>query len=186
MGKQPWRAEGKGCCQGDRSASARAPMSRPLHTGIKAADLLLPLRCCGGAAVVGPAGAGKTDLLLTATIAQKWSGHRCFLCLVGVEPTQLAQHVEVLRRPGGLAHTTVLAAYPSAPPAMQVLAPFAAMAMATHERARGGHAVVAIDGFSRHAQAVRGLIAGLHAVHPGLIPESEVFSLQAALLDLRP
>lgn len=61
--------------------------------------MLLPLRCGGCAAIFGPPGAGKTNLPRTATIAQKWSGHRCCLCLVEVEPSQLAQHVEVVPEP---------------------------------------------------------------------------------------
>src|SRR5262249_17345383 len=134
--------------EAERSLSARPPriamrssLSRPLITGIKAVDILYGLRCGVSTAFIGPSGAGKTDLLLTTAIAQKWSGHRCFFCAVGVEPTQLAQLVETLRRAGSLSNTTVIAAWSSAPPAMKLLAPSTALAMAEHERALGRHAV---------------------------------------------
>ena len=39
------------------------------------------------------------------------------LCLVGIEPAQLAQLVAVLRRAGSLAHITIIAAFSRVPTA---------------------------------------------------------------------
>ncbi len=70
----------------------------------------------------------------------------CFLCRVGVEPAQLVASCSAQEASGT---PWSLLAYTSALPVMQVLVRQAAMDMAARERARGDHAVMALDGFSR-------------------------------------
>src|SRR5690606_15644911 len=58
----------------------RAPVSVPLHTGVKVVDALFPVGRGQRELVVGDRQTGKTTLALTAVLAQRDTGVRCVYC----------------------------------------------------------------------------------------------------------
>lgn len=129
----------------------------PLWTGVKAIDLLAPVRRGGCKALVGPARSGRTTLALTAILNQRASGIRCVYVSIGQELGALARVAALLRSRGALAHTTVVAATATAPLGLQVLAPLAGAAIAAACRDAGEHVLVVYDDCARQLAAARAL-----------------------------
>jgi F-type H+-transporting ATPase subunit alpha len=138
----------------------RAPLGAPIHAGVKAVDALVPIRRGAVATIDGPPGSGRTDLARTIVLAQP---DTCFIA--GAWPA--------------IEHATVVTTPPDATPALRMLAPAAAMAMAEAVRDAGGDALVVIDDLASYAAAVRAVIAGRDGVEP---VAEEIFAAQAALL----
>lgn len=89
---------------------SREQIHESLLTGVKALDILTPLGRGQALQVVGPQGAGKTQLCVDAVAGQRGSGVRCVYAAVGATREQLRRTVGALRAAGCMEHTTVVAA----------------------------------------------------------------------------
>lgn len=89
---------------------SREQIHEALLTGVRALDILTPLGRGQALQVVGPQGAGKTQLCVDAVAGQRRSGVRCVYAAVGATREQLRRTVGALRDAGCMEHTTVVAA----------------------------------------------------------------------------
>ncbi|MGE0710653.1 MAG: F0F1 ATP synthase subunit alpha [Planctomycetota bacterium] len=136
--------------------SDRAPVTRPLRTGVLALDTLLPIGRGQRQLVIGDRATGKTSLCLDVLAAQGPEVVAVYVA-IGQRGAQLAGSVEWLRRRGALEHGFVVAADADAPLGLVHLAPYAACAMAEALVRAGRDVLLVLDDLTAHAHAHRAL-----------------------------
>lgn len=167
----------------------RQPVDKPLKTGIKAIDSLIPVGRGQRELIIGDRGLGKTavaiDTIINQKNAQKEGGKRvlCVYVAVGQKQSTVAQVVEKLKETGALDYTIVVNAGASDPASLQYLAPYAGVAIAEYFMEKGEDVLIVYDDLTKHAWAWRNLSlvlkrpAGREA-YPG-----DVFYLHSRLLE---
>jgi F-type H+-transporting ATPase subunit alpha len=165
----------------------RRPAADRLHTGLKAIDHLRRLPRGSSQLLLGEARTGKTSVALDAILAQTDSGVLCVYVAVGQKEAAVSAAFEHLRQGGALAHTVVVSAPASAPPAAQYLAPFAGCAVAEFfTYTQGRDALCVHDDLTRHANAYRDFSLLLRRPAAGRGPErypADLLSCRARLLE---
>jgi len=134
---------------------ARQPVKEPMNTGIKAIDAMTPIGRGQRELIIGDRQIGKTAICVDAIINQKDSGIFCIYVAVGQKKSTVAQVVDVLRRHGAMAYTTVVAACASDPATQQYIAPYSGCAIGEYYRDKGQHALIIYDDLSKQAAAYR-------------------------------
>jgi len=135
----------------------RQPVNQPLQTGIKAIDAMTPIGRGQRELIIGDRKTGKTAICIDTIINQRDSGVKCFYVAVGQKESNVAGLIEILRREGAMAYTTVIVAGASDPAPLQYIAPYAGTAMAEYFMYNGQDALIIYDDLSRQAQAYRQL-----------------------------
>jgi F-type H+-transporting ATPase subunit alpha len=134
---------------------ARQPVKEPMYTGIKAIDAMTPIGRGQRELIIGDRQIGKTAIGVDAIINQRDSGIFCIYVAVGQKKSTVAQVVDVLRRHGAMAYTTVVAACASDPATQQYIAPYSGCAIGEYYRDKGKHALIIYDDLSKQAVAYR-------------------------------
>ncbi|WP_338865014.1 F0F1 ATP synthase subunit alpha [Myxococcus stipitatus] len=169
-----------------RSAPAlteRAPVVKPLLTGVMVIDAAIPIGRGQRQLIVGDHNVGKTALALDIISAQVQARVPCVYVAIG-QPSSRVQGVrEQLERCGALGGTVVIASAAGDPPGLQYLAPYAGATAAEHFRDGGEDALVVFDDLTKHADAYREL-ALLLGRPPGreAFP-GDIFYIHAQLLE---
>jgi F-type H+-transporting ATPase subunit alpha len=162
---------------------ARDFVSRPLYTGAKVLDTLLPIGRGQRQLIIGDSGTGKTSLALDTVVAQAGQGVKCIYVMIGLKRAEAAMVIDTLRRHGALAYTTVVVGEATATPGMKYLAPFAGCAVAEGWMRRGEDALVIYDDLSTHARAYRELALLMHRPPGREAYPGDIFYLHARLLE---
>ena len=163
--------------------TARAPVDRPLLTGVMVVDGAIPIGRGQRQLIVGDRNVGKTALALDIVCAQKAGDVTCVYVAIGQPISRILNIREALRRAGALENTVIVAADAGAPPGLQYLAPYAGATVAEHFRDEGKDALVIYDDLTKHADAYR-QIALLVGRPPGreAFP-GDIFYIHAQLLE---
>jgi F-type H+/Na+-transporting ATPase subunit alpha len=162
---------------------ARDFVSRPLTTGTKVIDTLLPIGRGQRQLIIGDSGTGKTSLALEAVVAQAGQGVKCVYVMIGQKRAEAAMVVDTLRHHGALAYTTIVVGEATATPGMKYLAPFAGCAVAEGWMRRGEDTLVIYDDLSTHARAYRELALLMHRPPGREAYPGDIFYLHARLLE---
>jgi F-type H+-transporting ATPase subunit alpha len=165
------------------STTERAPVERPLFTGVMVIDASIPIGRGQRQLIVGDRNVGKTALALDIVAAQRPQDVICVYVVIGQPASRVLTIREALLKRGALANTVVIAAEAADSPGLQYLAPYAGMAAAEAFAARGRDALVVFDDLTKHADAYREL-ALLLGRPPGreAFP-GDIFYLHAQLLE---
>jgi F-type H+-transporting ATPase subunit alpha len=137
--------------------TARDFVTRPLVTGNKLLDTMVPLGKGQRQLVIGDAGTGKSALALDTVIAQQGRDVLCVYVLVSQKRSAVAHTVDTLRRNGALDFACVVVAEATATPGLKFLAPFAGCALAEAWMWAGRDVLVVYDDLTTHARAYREL-----------------------------
>ncbi len=162
---------------------ARDYVHRPLYTGTKIIDTLLPIGKGQRQLLIGDEGTGRSAIALDAVIHQRDQGVFCVYCLIGQKRSTTLSILETLRARGALEYTAVLVAEASNLPGMKYLAPFAACAIAEAWMYRGHDTLVVYDDLSTHARAYRELSLLLRRPPGREAYPGDIFHLHARLLE---
>ena len=162
---------------------ARDFVSRPLYTGIKVVDTLIPIGRGQRQLVIGDLGSGKTSLALDTVVAQAGQEVKCVYVMIGQKRSEAALVIDLLRRHGALAYTTVVVGEATAAPGMKYLAPFAGCAIAEGWMRRGEDTLVVYDDLTTHARAYRELSLLMHRPPGREAYPGDIFYLHARLLE---
>jgi len=162
---------------------ARDFVNRPLYTGIKVVDTLIPIGRGQRQLIIGDLGSGKTSLALDTVLAQAGQGMKCVYVMIGQKRSEAALAIDLLRRHGALAYTTVVVGEATATPGMKYLAPFAGCAIAEGWMRRGEDTLVVYDDLSTHARAYRELSLLMHRPPGREAYPGDIFYLHARLLE---
>ena len=162
---------------------ARDFVDRPLYTGNKMVDTLIPIGRGQRQLLIGDNGTGKSALALDAVIAQAGQGVRCVYVLIGQKRSSVVQTIDTLRAHGALESTTVVVAEATASAGIKYLAPFAGCAVAEGWMAAGHDTLVVYDDLTTHARAYRELSLLLRRPPGREAYPADIFYLHARLLE---
>jgi F-type H+-transporting ATPase subunit alpha len=161
----------------------RAPVDRPLLTGVMVIDAAIPIGRGQRQLIVGDRNVGKTALALDIVAAQRADDVACVYVVIGQPISRVLSIREGLQKRGALSNTVVIAADAGDPPGLQYLAPYAGATVAEHFRDLGRDVLVVYDDLTKHADAYREL-ALLLGRPPGreAFP-GDIFYVHAQLLE---
>jgi len=162
---------------------SRAPVSEPLHTGVKAVDALVPVGRGQRELIVGDRQTGKTTLAVDTIVNRATSGMVCVYCAVGQRTSSVARVLDRLRRSGAMENTIVVVASGDDPPGLQHVAPYSATSMGEHFTEEGRDVLVVYDDLTRHARAYRELSLLLRRPPGREAFPGDVFHVHARLLE---
>jgi F-type H+-transporting ATPase subunit alpha len=161
----------------------RQNVDRPVQTGLKAIDSMIPIGRGQRELIIGDRQIGKTAIALDTIINQRGGDLVCIYCAIGQKESSVAQVVGTLAEAGALEHTIVVTASASAPAALQFMAPFAACTMGEYFRDNGQDALVIYDDLTKHAWAYRQMSLMLRRPPGREAYPGDVFYLHSRLLE---
>jgi len=135
----------------------RHPVQRPLLTGIKIIDSMIPLGKGQRELIIGDRRTGKTTITLDTIINQKGKNVICIYVAIGQRLSAITEVVDILQKRGALDYTTIVSTSAEDPPALVYLAPYSGVALAEYFMYQGEDALVIFDDLSKHAAAYRAL-----------------------------
>jgi F-type H+-transporting ATPase subunit alpha len=103
--------------------------------------------------------------------------------LIGQKRSTAVATIDILRRYGAMAYTTVVVAEASSLPGLQYLAPFAGCAIAEHWMQQGHDTLVVYDDLSSHAETYRAMSLLLRRPPGREAYPGDIFSVHARLLE---
>ena len=153
----------------------RENIRKPLATGIRVIDGLLPCGQGQRIGIFGGSGVGKSTLL--GAMARHNSADVSVIALIGERNREVREFIENDLGPDGLRRSVVVVATSDRPAPLRVRACFVAMAIAEYFRDQGANVLMVMDSVTRLAMAQReiGLAAGEPPSQKGYTPS--VFNL---------
>ncbi len=156
-------------------------VEKPLYTGSKIVDALIPIGKGQRQLLIGDNGTGKSALALDAVIHQK--DMRCVYVLIGQKRSMVASVIDILRQHGALDYTTVIVAEATAMPGLKYLAPFAGCTLAEYWMWQGQDTLIVYDDLTTHARTYRELSLLLRRPPGREAYPGDIFYLHARLLE---
>jgi F-type H+-transporting ATPase subunit alpha len=163
--------------------TARDFVHKPLYTGSKIVDTLIPIGKGQRQLIIGDNGLGKSSLAIDAVINQRGRGVRCVYVMVGQKRSSVVDTIEILRQYGALGHTTLVVAEATSLPGLKFLAPFAGCAVAEYWMWQGHDTLVIYDDLTTHAEAYRELSLLLRRPPGREAYPGDIFFLHSRLLE---
>ncbi len=161
----------------------RKSVNRPLQTGIKAIDAMIPIGRGQRELIIGDRQTGKTAIALDTIINQKGKNVICIYVAIGQKRSTVANVVETLTKNGAMAYTIVVSATASELAPLQYIAPYSGCAMGEYFMAQGKDVLCIYDDLSKHAVAYRALSLLLHRPPGREAYPGDVFYLHSRLLE---
>ncbi len=158
-------------------------VQRPLYTGIRLIDSLLPIGKGQRQLIIGDEGLGRTSIALDTVINQKDKGVICIYVLIGQKRAEVINILEHLKASDALDYTTVVVGEASALPGLKYLAPYAGCAIGEHWMRQGKDCLIIYDDLTRHARAYRELSLLLRRPPGREAYPGDIFYLHARLLE---
>lgn len=163
----------------------RAPVDKPMQTGLKAIDAMVPIGRGQRELIIGDRQTGKTAICVDAIINQREKRDMvCIYVAIGQKQSTVASVVHKLEETGAMDYTIIVAATASEPAPLLYLAPYAGVAIA-EEFMEGENADVLIiyDDLSKHAVAYREMSLLLRRPPGREAYPGDVFYLHSRLLE---
>lgn len=135
----------------------RQAVNKPLHTGIKVVDALVPIGRGQRELILGDRQTGKTSLAIDTIINQRCSDTICIYCAIGQRSSAVAQCINTLKAHNAMDNTIVVVGSGSEPPGLRFVSPYAATAMAEFFMHQGRDVLIVYDDLTKHARAYREL-----------------------------
>jgi F-type H+-transporting ATPase subunit alpha len=161
----------------------RESVKKPLQTGIKAIDAMIPIGRGQRELIIGDRQTGKTAVAIDTIVNQRGTGVICIYCAIGQKEGKLARLTAKLSELGAMEHTIVVSAGASDPAALQFIAPYAAAAMGEYLMDQGKDVLVVYDDLSRHAWAYRQVSLLLRRPPGREAYPGDIFYLHSRLLE---
>ncbi|TET70697.1 MAG: F0F1 ATP synthase subunit alpha [Candidatus Aminicenantes bacterium] len=161
----------------------RLPVKKPLQTGIKAIDTMIPIGRGQRELIIGDRQTGKTAIAIDTIINQKGKDVVCVYVAIGQKNSTIAYVIKVLEDYGAMDYSIVVASPASDPSPLQYLAPYSGVAMGEYFRDNGQHALLIYDDLSKHAAAYREISLLLRRPPGREAYPGDVFYLHSRLLE---
>ena len=161
----------------------RKSVHKPLQTGIKAIDSMIPIGRGQRELIIGDRQTGKTAIALDTIINQKGKDIICIYVAIGQKRSTVANVAETLKKAGAMDYTIIVSATASELAPLQYIAPYSGCAMGEYFLDQGKDVLCVYDDLSKHAVAYRALSLLLkrppgREAYPG-----DVFYLHSRLLE---
>ena len=161
----------------------RESVKKPVQTGLKAIDSIIPIGRGQRELIIGDRQTGKTAIAVDTIINQRQGDMVCIYVAIGQKLSSIAGVVATLQEHGAMDHTIVVAASASDPAALQYLAPYAGCAMGEEIMESGGDALIIYDDLSKHAWAYRQISLLLRRPPGREAYPGDIFYLHSRLLE---
>ena len=161
----------------------RQHVSRPLQTGIKAIDSMIPIGRGQRELIIGDRQTGKTTIATDTILNQKGKNVICVYVAIGQKRSTVAQTVESLTVGGAMDYTIVVSATASELAPMQYIAPYTGCSMGEHFMHQGKDVLVIYDDLSKHAVAYRAISLLIRRPPGREAYPGDVFYLHSRLLE---
>jgi F-type H+-transporting ATPase subunit alpha len=158
-------------------------VKKPLYTGNKIIDTLIPIGKGQRQLFVGDNGTGKSALAIDTVINQVGKNVLCVYVLIGQKRSSVVSTIETLRRAGALEYTAIVVAEATAMPGLKYLAPFAGCTLAEAWMWQGKDTLVIYDDLTTHAKTYRELSLLLRRPPGREAYPGDIFYLHARLLE---
>ena len=161
----------------------RKHVSRPLQTGIKAIDSMIPIGRGQRELIIGDRQTGKTTIATDTILNQKGKNTICIYVAIGQKRSTVAQIVENLTLGGAMDYTIVVSATASELAPMQYIAPYSGCTMGEHFMHQGKDVLIIYDDLSKHAVAYRAISLLIRRPPGREAYPGDVFYLHSRLLE---
>lgn len=161
----------------------RKDVKRPVQTGIKPIDSMIPVGRGQRELIIGDRQTGKTAIAIDTIINQKGKGLYCIYVAIGQKKAQIARVLGTLEKYGAMEYTTIVVAAADDPAAMQYIAPYAGCTIGEEFMETGRDALVVYDDLSKHAWAYRQVSLLLRRPPGREAYPGDVFYLHSRLLE---
>ena len=161
----------------------RKHVNRPVQTGIKAIDSMIPIGRGQRELIIGDRQTGKTSIATDAILNQKDKDVLCIYVAIGQKASSIARVAEDLKKHGAMSYTTIVAATASDSAPLQYIAPYAGTALAEYFMAKGKSVLIVYDDLSKHAVAYRAISLLLRRSPGREAYPGDVFYLHSRLLE---
>lgn len=190
--------DGKGAIQGEllempleRKAPGvifRQPVKRPLQTGLKAIDAMIPIGRGQRELIIGDRQTGKTAVAIDTIINQRENFEKgnpvyCIYVAIGQKGSTVANIAATLEKHGAMEYTVIVMATASDPAALQYYAPYAGASIGEYFRDTGRHALIIYDDLSKQAVSYREVSLLLRRPPGREAYPGDVFYLHSRLLE---
>ena len=184
--------DGKGAIKADDYKAIESPapgiierqhVNRPLQTGIKAIDSMIPIGRGQRELIIGDRQTGKTTIATDTILNQKGKDVICIYVAIGQKRSTVAQVVENLTRNGAMDYTIVVSATASELAPMQYIAPYSGCTMGEYFMHQGKDVLVIYDDLSKHAVAYRAISLLIRRPPGREAYPGDVFYLHSRLLE---
>jgi F-type H+-transporting ATPase subunit alpha len=135
--------------------TARAALTRPLLTGTKVIDAVIPIAKGQRELIIGDRVTGKTTLAVDAILSQRGRDVLCIYCCIGRGRDFLEKLARLLRDRGAMGYSVIVGSTADAPVGEQYLAPYAAASLGEFFMRQGKDVLVVFDDLSKHAWVYR-------------------------------
>ncbi|MGA2916237.1 MAG: F0F1 ATP synthase subunit alpha [Sedimentisphaerales bacterium] len=162
----------------------RQPVKKPLQTGIKSVDSMIPIGRGQRELIIGDRKTGKTAIALDTIINQHDKNVICIYVAIGQKDSTIAEVVETLRKYGAMKYTTVIAAAAADSASTQYIAPYVGCALAEYFMYEHHQDTLCVyDDLSKHAVAYRQLSLVLRRPPGREAYPGDIFYLHSRLLE---
>ena len=161
----------------------RQHVSRPLQTGIKAIDSMIPIGRGQRELIIGDRQTGKTTIATDTILNQKGKDVICIYVAIGQKRSTVASIVNNLTLGGAMDYTIVVSATASELAPMQYIAPYTGCTMGEHFMMQGKDVLVIYDDLSKHAVAYRAISLLIRRPPGREAYPGDVFYLHSRLLE---
>jgi F-type H+-transporting ATPase subunit alpha len=169
----------------------RANVSRPVQTGIKPIDAMIPIGRGQRELIIGDRQTGKSAICVDTIINQKGQDLICVYVAIGQKRSAIARLVAILEKYGAMDYTIIVVASASDPASLQFIAPYAGCAIGEEVMENGvaiggkliKDALVIYDDLSKHAWAYRQVSLLMRRPPAREAYPGDVFYLHSRLLE---
>lgn len=162
---------------------ARSPVNRPLQTGIKAIDSMIPIGKGQRELIIGDRQTGKTVIVTDTIINQKDKNVICIYVAIGQKRSTVAQIQDTLAKNGAMDYSIIVSATASETAPLQYIAPYSGCAIAEYFMRKGRDVLIVYDDLSKHAVAYRALSLLIRRPSGREAYPGDVFYLHSRLLE---
>src|SRR3989338_8544393 len=161
----------------------RLSVDKPVATGIKVIDAIIPIGRGQRELIIGDRQTGKTAIAIDTILNQKGQNLICIYVAIGQKDSKLRKIEKRLAEGGAMDYTVIVSAGASESASLLYLAPYTGVAIAEYFMDQGKDVLIIYDDLSKHAVAYREISLLLRRPPGREAYPGDVFYLHSRLLE---
>ncbi len=158
-------------------------INRPLYTGYKFIDSIIPIGLGQRELIIGNRKTGKTSLAIDIIINQRNLNVKCIYVSIGQKLSSIINIVKKLEYYDSLKYTCIVVASSSESSIFQYISPYSACSIAEYFRNYGNDVLIVYDDLSKHAISYRQISLLLRRFPGREAYPGDIFYLHSRLLE---